>query len=668
MKRIYLYLFLFIGLARPWTSLGQYVRCDGKSFVDSSGQELLLRGVNLGGWLVPEGYILHMPGFGSPSSIHSLIEEVLGPARTDSFFVRYRRQYYTAADIQQIKAWGFNSVRLPFHYNLLTPADQPDVWLESGFAYLDQCLAWCAHYQVYLILDLHCAPGGQNAGNISDSDGTARLWLDTVLQDRTVAVWKKVAERYRGQKWILGYDLLNETVLPAGVSNLALRNLYIRISQAVRQVDDHHILFIEGSDWGNNFDQLSPPLLYGKNVAFSFHKYWNQTTATTIQSYLNLRNLYNVPLWLGEFGENSNVWIYNVIELMESNKISWCYWPLKKLDSQSVLLSAAIPGAYQQLLNYWNGSAPRPSADAAYAALLQMIDHVALARCTEHRDVRASLLNRTSRATAVPYMNHYLPGDIPAVAYDMGMAGNAYFETGMVQRDQYDQPWDWNQGGQWRNDAVDIGEAGSNEYYIGWISNGEWLQYTVQVDSSGLYDFSLRVAATSAVGRVTLAVDGQTIHGSLPVPNTSGYYNWKAIGPWPVTLTAGPHVLRLDFVSGGFNLERMYFDFKQATAVQHGQQPERPALQVAPVFPNPGNSQFIIKVTIVDNPGRITATVFNRLGQTIRSLTPTITGSDQCRFNWDGGDNAGVQMQSGVYFVRISGPSFSSVQKLSLVK
>ncbi len=667
MKRNIL-IFFFFALAHTHTGYAQYVRCEGKSFVDSSGQELILRGVGLGGWLVPEGYMLHMPGFGSPGSIRALIVDLLGSARTDSFFVRYRRNYVSEADIQQIKAWGFNSVRLPFHYALLTPPDQPGVWLESGFAYLDQCLAWCAKYELYLIPDLHCAPGGQNAGNISDSDGTARLWLDTANQDRTVDVWQKVAERYRNQKWILGYDLLNETVLPSGVTNLALRNLYMRISQAIRQVDDHHILFIEGSDWGNNFDQLSPPLLFGKNVAYSFHKYWNQTTAATIQTFLNLRNLYNVPLWLGEFGENSNVWMYKVVELMENNKISWCYWPLKKLDSESVLLSAAMPPAYQQLLNYWNGGGSKPSGDAAYAALLQMADRLALTRCTVRYDVVASLLNTASRTVAAPFMNLFLPGDIPAVAYDMGMPGLAYQESGMVMRDQYNQTGSWNEGGEWRNDAVDIGMAGDNEYYVGWTNNGEWLQYTVEADSAGLYDFSMRVAAVSAGGRMKLSVDGLTIHASLAVPNTSGYYNWRVIGPWPVTLTCGRHVVRVDFISGGFNLERLYFDFVQPTRVEHQHQPEKLNLEVDPAYPNPGNSQFQINVTTAGDPDRLSATVFNRLGQKVRALTPLINRHDRCRFTWDGSDDAGRPLQSGVYFIRINAPTQSIVQKLTLVK
>ncbi|RQV99548.1 MAG: hypothetical protein EH225_11405, partial [Calditrichaeota bacterium] len=147
-----------------------FLRTSGQDIVDSSGTGILLRGYGLGGWLVPEGYMLHVPGYGSPSYIDSLVRDLIGDQNADNFWESYRYNYVRKSDIDRIAQWGFNSIRLPFHYKNFYDIGSHS-FKPEGFALLDTLLDWCEQNNMYLILDMHCAPGGQNKDNISDSDG-----------------------------------------------------------------------------------------------------------------------------------------------------------------------------------------------------------------------------------------------------------------------------------------------------------------------------------------------------------------------------------------------------------------------------------------------------------------------------------------------------------------
>src|SRR5690606_35105343 len=139
-----------------------------------TGEEVYLEGIGLGGWLVPEGYMLQTSGFASsPTQIKNKVTELIGQANSDEFFRLYRENYVNKKDVAKIAEWGFNSIRLTLHYEFFTPKDQPGIFIDEGFIILDSALAWCKEYGLYLIPDLHCAPGAQNRDNISDSDGEA---------------------------------------------------------------------------------------------------------------------------------------------------------------------------------------------------------------------------------------------------------------------------------------------------------------------------------------------------------------------------------------------------------------------------------------------------------------------------------------------------------------
>ncbi|RYY58173.1 MAG: hypothetical protein EOO12_17410, partial [Chitinophagaceae bacterium] len=163
-----------------------------------------------------------------------------------------------------------------------------------------------------LILDLHAAPGGQgNDLPISDRDSSrAPLWQDSAAQNKTVALWTRLAERYVREPWIGAYDLINEPNWNFSnpqdrngcndSSNAPLRAFYMRLTEAVRRVDTNHLVIIEGNCWGNNYRGVLPP--WDGNMALSFHKYWNDNNDGAIAGIADLRKRYGIPVWMGESG------------------------------------------------------------------------------------------------------------------------------------------------------------------------------------------------------------------------------------------------------------------------------------------------------------------------------------------------------------------------------
>ena len=169
-----------------------FLHVENGQIVEGNGEPILLRGFGLGGWLVPEGYMLHnqgwIDGFESPTQIEEHVESLIGPELAAEFWALYRDNYVAQVDIDQIAEWGFNHIRIPFHYKQFYNESDSDTPI--GYEIIDELITWCEPYNMYIILDMHCAPGGQNGGPISDSDGTARLWLEEENKELTIQLWK----------------------------------------------------------------------------------------------------------------------------------------------------------------------------------------------------------------------------------------------------------------------------------------------------------------------------------------------------------------------------------------------------------------------------------------------------------------------------------------------
>lgn len=547
-----------------------FLKAEGKIIVNENQDTVLLRGMGLGGWMVQEGYMLQTASFANPQhKIRQKIEELIGTEDTDLFYEAWLANHVRESDIDSLKSWGFNSVRLPMHYNLYTlpieeePVAGQNTWLTKGFELTDSLISWCKKNEMYVILDLHAAPGGQGYDEgISDYDTSKpSLWESQENRDKMVALWKNLAERYADEQWIAGYDLLNETNwnLPGGT---ALKDLYLELTDSIRSVDTKHILFIEGNWFANDFTGLTPP--WDDNMVYSPHKYWSVNDQASIQWVLDMRETYDVPLYLGESGENSNVWFRNAIRLLEDNNIGWAWWPMKKIESIAGPLSVIKTADYQALLDYWNGTGSMPSPAVAKETLMQITEGLKIENCIYQKDVIDAMFRQVYSTETIPYNTQDIPGVVYPTDFDMGVLGKAYFDTEVanfqVTTGNYTS---WNNGWAYRNDGVDIqassDNVNSNGYNIGWLDTGEWMLYDVNVANSAVYEVHVRVASGVNGGRFHFEVGEADISTPYQTSGTNGWQNWETVVIPNVILDASDRKLKFYMDEGGFNLGSFEF-------------------------------------------------------------------------------------------------------------
>jgi len=572
----------FAGLMLAWLgcvpslSYGQgYLKASGRIITDEKGNKVILRGMGLGGWMLQEGYMFRLSNIGQQYKIKAKIQEVTDSAYTAKFYDQWLANNTRKIDIDSMRSWGFNSIRLPMHYNLYTLAvDQEPVagkntWLQKGFAMTDSLLNWCKANHMYLILDLHAAPGGQgNDLNISDRDpAKPSLWDSQANQDKMVALWRKLAERYANEPYIGGYDIINEPNWgfesaddkrgTNETKNEPLRKLMVDITKAIREVDQKHIIIIEGNGFGNNYKGIFP--LWDKNMVVSFHKYGNFNKQSTIQSFLDISEKNNVPLWMGESGENSNTWFTEAISLVESHNIGWSWWQLKKIGINNPLEIKFTP-SYQKLLDYWSDKGPKPTKTEAIAALDEFLNNIKLENNIYHKDVTDAMFRQVRTNTAVPFKKVTI-GDnttINAVDYDLGSQRTAYFDKDTASY-MYTPgvKTQGNRGRMYRNDGVDI-QRDDNGYYVFSIEDGEWLQYTVEVNKKGNYTAKFNVATDTVAGQISLTVNDATSAGKAVLTNDASK-NWHLVELKNVPLKKGINKIRVYADKGGFNLKSIQF-------------------------------------------------------------------------------------------------------------
>lgn len=553
----------------------EFLRAEGKKIMKGD-QEILLRSMGLGGWMLQEPYMLQASAFAnSQHQIREKIEGLIGEENTQTFYDAWLANHCRKIDIDSMASWGFNSIRLPMHYNLFTlpiedePVPGENTWLETGFKLTDSLLSWCEANQMFLILDLHAAPGGQGHDlPICDGDTSKpSLWESQANRDKTVALWKKLAEHYVDEEWIGGYDLINEPnwELPGGT---ALRNLYEQITDSIRAIDQNHIIFIEGNWFANDFTGLTPP--WDDNMVYSFHKYWNYNDVGDIQWVINLRNNYNVPLWLGESGENSNVWFTDAISLVEKYNIGWAWWPLKKIGTVVCPLGVPLTNGYQTLLNYWSGQGGQPTQEFAFNALMEVAENLKLENCSYQKDVIDALFRQVSTDETTPFADHQIPGRIYASEYDLGTNNFAYYDLDVANYwVATGEHTSWNSGDQFRNDGVDIescsDNSGTNGFDVGWTQAGEWMQYTVNIAETALYDLQARVATVYVNRKIHFQLDEVDLCPATNFNSTGGWQNWQTVTIPNLVLEEGEHRFRVMIDVGDFNLNYMNFIQKGAT-------------------------------------------------------------------------------------------------------
>jgi len=317
---------------------------------------ILLRGFGLGGWLLPEGYMWQMEGaYDRPRRMEQLIETLCGAEYAASFWERYERSYITQADIEWIASLGFNSVRLPINTRrLFRFKEQSAAFVTDTLARIDQLIDWCRASGIYVILDMHAAPGGQTGQNIDDSErDLPELFLEQENADRLCSAWELLARRYTEESVIAAYDLLNEP-LPDFFRqyNAEVLPLYRRLIARIRAVDPNHMIMLEGAHWATDFSILDGMSREeaADNIALQFHRYWSSPDEESLDGYRDAAKRLDVPLYLGESGENNLEWYTAMFPLCERLNIGWSFWSYKKMNCANSPATFARPERWNRLM------------------------------------------------------------------------------------------------------------------------------------------------------------------------------------------------------------------------------------------------------------------------------------------------------------------------------
>ena len=475
--------------------------------------------MGLGGWMLQEGYMLHLSNLGQQYKIKEKIIDVVGKEKANYFYDHWLLNHTSKQDIDSLATWGFNSVRLPMHYNLYTlPVEEEPVigqqtWIEKGFTLTDSLLSWCKANKLYLILDLHAAPGGQgNDLPISDRDPSKpSLWESDANKQKTIALWRKLAERYVDEPWIGGYDLLNEPNWGfedpkndfRGIEenkNEPLKQLMVDISKSIREVDKKHII-------------------------------------------------------------NSNTWFTEAISLAEKNNIGWAWWQQKKMGINNPL-EIKRPVGYEKLLNYWASKGEKPSVDEAWKILQELLENIKDENNNFHPDVVDATIRQVRTTSTKPFKHHIIKGnsEIKAVDFDMGRQGYAYYDKDSA-RYQYTPGvnTEGNKGYAYRNDGVDVQKKDGSPYIFS-IEDGEWMQYTIDVQEAGKYNVSFVAASEKEGSFISININDELNIANIPIAATGGTNKWGLSKKENIRLKKGINHLKVIAVNGGFNLMSIQFD------------------------------------------------------------------------------------------------------------
>ncbi|TFL00855.1 glycoside hydrolase family 5 protein [Pterulicium gracile] len=386
---------------------------------EDSGAEIILRGAGLGGWLCMENFI---SGFsGCEFQAREALEEVLGEEKAEFFFDKFLTYFFTASDAKFFKSLSLNCIRIALNYRHFESDSAPRTLRFNCFAHLDRVVALCAEQGIYTILDMHTAPGGQSGGWHCDSAlHLANFWRHKDFQDRFVWLWTILAERYKDNAWIAGYNLLNEPADPHP-GHASLIALYDRTIAAVRAVDSRHTLYLDGNTFATDFTKFPENVRggerWGENVAYSIHDYSVYGFASAPEPYARTpeqmerqKNTYlrkrkwmderGLCVWNGEWGpvyarkafdgdgfEETNERRYNVLDdqlaMYGKDGLSWSIWLYKDIGFQGMVhvspttpylarLQDFLARKHRLGIDAW-GTSPTPEVAAAFDPIMNLI-------------------------------------------------------------------------------------------------------------------------------------------------------------------------------------------------------------------------------------------------------------------------------------------------------
>lgn len=515
----------------------QFLHTSGQDIVNESGDKIFLKGVGLGNWLLPEGYMWKFGALGDrPRKIEKLISDLVGPAKAAAFWKAFRQNYITEADIKRIAELGFNSVRPALNAKLFLSEGENPVYLDEGFQLMDSLVGWCKKHKLYVIIDMHGAPGGQTGANIDDSaNDLPELFMEKKFEDQLVDLWIKIVQRYKDEPTVAAYDLLNEP-LPVGTGSAEkykhlLIPIYQRLTSEIRKIDQRHMITLEGYDWAGNWSLFDKP--FDSNTFYQFHFYcWNRPDHfNSIDQYLAKRKELNTPIWVGETGEKNNTLYWTTSQYFIKQNIGFSFWPWKKMDTWNTPYSIKKPSHWDEIAKYSDGGT-KPESTVAETVLNELIENIKLANCVYFEDVCNSILTR-------------VPGKIEAENYGHDGYNHSYFVQDTTTKSKFYRT----------KEPVPVEVEGdqkelSSKQFIQ-LKKSEWVAYHFESLENKKYTMKMR-ASSMAPSKISILINGQPVNFKVSNKNLTeamvGNYLLKK-GSNVVKVKAESNAVAIDWIS-----------------------------------------------------------------------------------------------------------------------
>lgn len=416
----------------------KWLTTKGKQIIDEEGKECILKGYAAGNWMIQEAFLFGTGGFHEdfgpymPAknmdrtySINLAMTELCGETYTKEFWKTYHQNYLGKEDIRYLKKCGFNSLRLPLNAKFFID-DTFQKWNKDTFKMLDSVIDECTKNNIYVILDMHAALAGQSGLGCDDGyDNYPRLFMDEEAYEMTIQLWEKLAERYKENSTVAGYELLNEPVALPRWDNMhdQLMAFYKETIKRIRQIDSRHMIFLQGHRFSSRADFFEESL--DNNWVMTLHIYETLPDLGLLGPILAKQEELNVPVWIGETGGNK-AYMTVLVQALYSHGIGINVWVEKAVERKDAitLITYKLPEGFDKITSYVQSDGLKPSRKESIKIFDQYLENIKFENCTVYPDAANAILRQ-------PYVS------IPAIGYDFCKGNYPYCSFSGYRREDH---------------------------------------------------------------------------------------------------------------------------------------------------------------------------------------------------------------------------------------
>lgn len=316
-----------------------FLTTKGQDIVNRKGEKVRLKGVNLGAWMIFEGWLCPYEDDLDHYTLLEKLTERFGEEKAYELFNTYMDNWITEYDLDEIKKMGFNCVRVPFWFrNFYYDDNGRKILDENGewdFSRLEWVVSECAERELYVVLDMHGAVGYQSDAPHSGKGHSVGLYADTEQGERyrelTDELWTEIATRFKDEPAVAMYDLLNEPMCDVEATEFERRKnnemIYTRLYDIIRAVDSEHIITMEAI-----WTAIALPLAWTKgweNVVYQVHFYNNSNFIFNLFAWFTKFIYSDVPMMMGEFYPHQKTTWDNCFKTLDKANYSWFLWTYK---------------------------------------------------------------------------------------------------------------------------------------------------------------------------------------------------------------------------------------------------------------------------------------------------------------------------------------------------